>query len=297
MPAIPRAFIRTLPAVAAILILIPAALAVSRTEPQADTLLPDLDQEMPTELEITRSGKQWRLGFRSAVRNIGNGPLIIDGRRPSRDQRAMTADQVLEHSGGPSTLVPDAARLQYVKSPDHKHWHLLGFERYELRRPGGGPVVARDRKTGFCLGDRYEVTTRELPAKAPEPVYTSRCGLDRPGLLGIREGISVGYGDDYQANLEGQWLPLSGLRAGRYLLVHRVNAHGRLQELTYDNNASSLLVRLRWHRGTPQMRVLEVCPTTAECTNAAASARPAAAARAIAPSGADRILRITPPRG
>ena len=65
-------------------------------------------------------------------------------------------------------------------------------------------------------------------------------------MLGIQEGISVGYGDDYPANLEGQYLRLSGLAAGRYVLVHRVNGARHLQELDYRNNAASLLLQLRW---------------------------------------------------
>jgi glucose/arabinose dehydrogenase len=56
------------------------------------------------------------------------------------------------------------------------------------------------------------------------------------------------------------------------VLVHRVNADGRLRELTAENNAASLLLRLRWRRDAPRVTVLAVCPTTAECTPAAASA-------------------------
>ena len=153
-----------------------------------------------------------------------------------------------------------------MRSPDHRHWHLLGFDRYELRRADSGETVVADRKTGFCLGDRYPVRTLPLVGKPLEPVYRSRCGLDRPGLLGIREGISVGYGDDYTANLEGQYLPLTGLRPGRYVLVHVANADRRILESSYDNNASSVLLRLRRHRGEPRLRILGVCPDTEHCT-------------------------------
>jgi hypothetical protein len=262
----PQILIRLLPAIAAILALVPATLAVSGNEPDPAPLLPDLDQEMPSGLELTRSGTTWRLGFRSAVRNVGDGPLIIDGRRPSVRRRTMAADQVIVHAGAPRERVGGTGTLQYVRSSDHQHWHLLGFERYELRRPGGHKPLVEDRKTGFCLGDRYAVTGIALPARVPDPVYTSRCGLERPGLLGIREGISVGYGDDYAANLEGQYLRLDGLRRGRYLLVHRVNAHRRLRELSYDNNAASLLLRLRWQRRVPRVDVLAVCPASEHCS-------------------------------
>jgi hypothetical protein len=259
-----RVLVRLVPALAAMAVVVPAALAVGGAPPGGVALLPDLDQEMPTQLVVTRAGHTWRLGFRSAVRNIGAGPLIIDAHRLG-GEKTMVGNQMIVRSGGPRSLVRGTARLRYVKSPDHQHWHVLGFDRYELRRPAGTEALVRDRKTGFCLGDRYDVTTRTLPARPPEPVYTSRCGLERPGLLGVREGISVGYGDDYGANLEGQYLPLERLRRGRYLIVHRVNADRRLLESSYDNNASSLLLRLRWRHRVPRIRVLAICPTSEQC--------------------------------
>jgi Lysyl oxidase len=231
--------------------------------------LPDLDQVAPTNLVITRAGPRsrpvYRLGFESAVANVGDGPLIIDAHRPDPSTQTMAGDQLIERDGAPMEVVPGAGRLRYVVSPDHRHWHLLGFDRYELRRAGRRAAAVKDRKTGFCLGDRYPVTGRRLKAAPPEPVYTGRCGLGEPGLIGIQEGISVGYGDNYQANLEGQFLPLTGLPSGRYVLVHRVNADRRLRELDYRNNAASLLLELRWQRGAPAVRLVRVCPGTDRC--------------------------------
>jgi Lysyl oxidase len=271
MPRSPvkRVLVRLLPALAAIVILVPAAVGVSRAQREGAALLPDLDQEPPTGLVITHapasSRATWRLGFRSAVSNVGDGPLILEGRRPSRVQPAMRADQVIVRDGAPQELLRHAGRLRYVRAPDHQHWHLLGFERYELRRPRGGRALVTDRKSGFCLGDRYSVTGRELPPHPGAPIYTSRCGLEHPSLLGIREGISVGYGDDYDANLEGQWLALDGLAPGHYLLVHRVNRDRRLRERSYANNAASLRFRLRWRHGEPLIDRLLTCPDSARC--------------------------------
>jgi hypothetical protein len=260
-----RVCLRLIPAVAAIGALVPATLALSGTPLQGQRLLPDLDQEPPSGLLLASSPRGWQLGFASAVRNVGAGPLIIDGHRISRTEETMTAEQLIRRTAGSPEVVHGAGRLRYTRSPDHQHWHLLHFDRYELRRPGGRRAVVRDRKSGFCLGDRYGVADPAPAAKPPEPVYRSRCGLERPGLQGVREGISVGYGDDYTANLEGQYLRLSGLRAGRYLLVHRANADRRLLESSYANNASSLLLRLRWRRGTPRIGILAVCPDAARC--------------------------------
>jgi hypothetical protein len=227
--------------------------------------LPDLDQETPSGLTITRTAAGYVLGFDSAVRNLGSGPLVIDARRPTPGIDTMIADQLIEHDGAPTEVVAGVGRLRYVISPDHRHWHLLGFDRYQLRRAGMGEAAARDRKSGFCLGDRYRVTSRRPPAAPPRPRHTGRCGLSAPGLLGLQQGISVGYGDDYPAHLEGQYLRLGGLVAGRYVLVHRVNGAQRLRELDYRNNAASLLLRLRWRAGVPAVRVLRRCPDSGRC--------------------------------
>jgi hypothetical protein len=261
-----RVLVRLAPALVAIAAMVPVALAAGGTQPPGTPLLPDLDQETPSGLLLTKGSDGWRLGFNSAVRNVGAGPLIVDGHRMSAVDRTMDADQMIMRTGAARSVVRDVGQLRYVRSPDHQHWHLLGFDHYELRHPGGDQPLVGDRKTGFCLGDRYDVTTRALPARPPQKVYTSRCGLERPGLTGVREGISVGYGDVYVANLEGQYLPLRHVRAGRYLLVHRVNADGRLLESDYGNNASSLLLRLRRRHGAPSIRVLAVCPDSDQCS-------------------------------
>jgi hypothetical protein len=230
--------------------------------------LPDLAQELPSDISVARaSGGFWprfRLGFDSAVSNVGTGPLMISAGRPGRGTAQMVGTQLVSRPGGAPRELADRGRLRYVRSRDHRHWHLLGFERYELRAAGSGGVVARDRKTGFCLGDRYRLE-RPLPGRPQQAVYRGRCGLDRPDLLNLTQAISVGWGDDYPAQLEGQWLGLDGLAAGEYVLVHRVNADRRLAEEGYANNAASVRLRLRWSDGVPRVRVVARCPGTTRC--------------------------------
>jgi hypothetical protein len=259
--------IRVLPAlIAAALIGVGAHALASR----ADTgvpLLPDLRQEPPSNLVVTLMGTRrpaYWLGFRSAVSNVGAGPLRIVGHRPDRGMDSMVADQVINRRGGASQLVRGIGRLRYVVSPDHRHWHFLGFEHYVLRRPGGSAILSRDRKTGFCLGDRYGVTG-DVPAKPATAQYTSDCGVGLPALLGVSEGISVGYGDDYAANLEGQFLPLTGVPNGRYELVHEVNVDRSIRELDYGNDSASMLLDLRRRRGVPRVTVLRTCPGQPHC--------------------------------
>ena len=63
------------------------AWAGGSSEPdRAPERLPDLDQAAPYSLEVTRDRVHGghRLGFGSAVDNLGAGPLIVSGRRPPR---------------------------------------------------------------------------------------------------------------------------------------------------------------------------------------------------------------------
>ena len=235
--------------------------------------LPDLDQATPSQLRIKFSGKPkrtgYRLGFRSAVRNIGKGPLELVGSRPDRGTPYMSITQLIERVGRSPLAVPDVGRMRFVVSPDHRHWHYLDFERYvlmgyELRPVGSRKALRTDRKTGFCLGDRYPIHQR-LPAAPPDRVFRRRCALNHPERLRLRVGISVGYGDDYAAFLEGQDLRLSGLPGGRYVLVHRVNVDRLLREGRFRNNAASVLLRLRWRGGIPIVRILARCPNSDRC--------------------------------
>ncbi len=232
----------------------------------APLLLPDLVQRVPLDIGVDAAGsgadRRFHLGFVSAVSNLGSGPLIVRGHRPAGVERRMTADQLVERADGFRVRRRAVGRLAFVRSSDHRHWHYLDFDRYELRS-ASGEALRRDRKTGFCLGDRYPAAP---PAERAPAAYTSRCGLERPDLRAVTQGISVGYGDDYSAQLEGQYVDVTGLPGGRYQLVHRANADRAVLEEDYGNNSASVLVRLSWPRGRdqpPSVRELRACD--AEC--------------------------------
>ena len=181
----------------------------------------------------------------------------------------MEATQLVSRSDGSTQRFPRVGRLRYTLETTHQHWHLLRFDRYELRTVPGGKLVRPDRKTGFCLGDRYQTDpTLSLPGEPLAAVWTDECGRSQPLLPTVREGISVGYGDDYDPLLEGQYVDVTGLRAGRYELVHRVNADRALRESDYRNNAASIVLALSWpsgHRHEPGIDVVARCGDGRRC--------------------------------
>jgi len=238
----------------------------------ADDVLPNLVQAAPGQVSVetlrVRGRYVLRLGFASATENRGAGPLTVHGFRTSGSVPTMQVEQLVMRDDGTERRVGDVGLMRYVIHNDHQHWHILRFARYELR-PAGKRRGRRDRKTGFCLGDRYRISSAgSLPGYNPFPAHTGRCGLRRPDLLEMLEGISVGYGDNYFAHVEGQYVDVTGLRAGRYRLIHTANPTGALLETNYRDNASSALLRLRWPRGrkhSPRVKVLRRCDANGRC--------------------------------
>jgi hypothetical protein len=252
-------------AATALVVLLVAACASESGAPSPE-LLPDLDQAPPAAISlVVREGRE-RLVFLSAVENVGLGPLLVAARRPSAAEPEMTARQVVRKANRTATTHVLRARLRFVVSETHRHWHLLGFERYELRTPEGR-TIGRDRKTGFCLGDRYDAHSESrIPGEPPRAVWTQECGRGQGGRLRIREGLSPGFGDDYVPLLEGQFIDVTGLPPGRYVLIHRVNPTRDLRESSYANNAASALLELgRDGRGRATVSVLATCPDTDSC--------------------------------
>jgi hypothetical protein len=252
-------------AATAVVVLLVAACA-GESEAPSPELLPDLDQAPPAAISIVvREGRE-RLVFLSAVENVGAGPLLVAGRRPSASEPEMTARQVVRKADRTATTHVLKARLRFVVSETHRHWHLLGFERYELRTPDE-KTVGRDRKTGFCLGDRYDADSgSRIAGEPPRAVWTQECGRGQSERLRLLEGLSPGFGDDYVPLLEGQFIDVTGLPPGRYILTHRVNSTRDLGESSYANNAASALLELgRDAQGRATVAVLATCPDTASC--------------------------------
>lgn len=242
------------------------------TRPTPDArgrLLPDLVQILPGRVDIAHRtslvrGRRTLLTFAAAAENHGSGPLIVKASRPNRNSSSMTARQLVRRADGGTEVVPNVGRLRFVRSRDHRHWHFLDFMRYELRTSSGA-LIGSDHKTGFCLGDRFRIAGAAFPGEPSRPVFRRRCGLSEPFLLSMSEGISVGYGDRYPAFLEGQFIDITGLSSGRYVLVQRVNPEHRLLDLHADNDVSSALVSIKRRGSRTRARIVRWCPTTDVC--------------------------------
>ena len=152
--------------------------------------------------------------------------------------------------GGSGSSAPTARseRFRFGQRPVRAflrplHRHVLGFMRYELRNADGVRLV-RDRKTGFASATA--TNKQSLPGRAPSARYRTAAAGVRRGCCGSgKESRSAGA---TTTPTRGQELDITGLPAGRYVIVHRVNANRDLRESDYSDNASSLALDLSWPR-------------------------------------------------
>ncbi|SDG06035.1 Lysyl oxidase [Lentzea fradiae] len=234
-----------------------------------------------------------RLRFTTAIDNVGDGPLLLHAHRGTTLVSSMKVRQAIQSGvdGSIARTYEEARRATrasayYEPAPTHEHWHLLHFEYFQLRTPGGD-VVVTDRKNGFCIGDRYRVADDlpHRPADHDSPAgQVARqldghmCGHHHPSAKDTTFGISVGSGDDYRKEVDFQWLDLTRVPSGVYDVVNVVNSDRTLLEKSYDNNASSIAISVRWPGGAakapsrieaaPEVRLLRSCPGVDRCADA-----------------------------
>lgn len=233
-----------------------------------------------------------RLRFTTSVDNVGDGPMLLFGHRDSVDQPLMSMRQAFQV--GPGGPIPDdysqaqaqsPATAYYEPTESHHHWHLNGFDRFQLRDHSGTAVVS-DRKNGFCLGDRYVTKDADDLAHTPRDenseagklaafLRDNYCGMHEPSALDVTQGISVGAGDVYEFHIGYQWLDLTHVPSGTYDLVHTVNEDRSLIEKDYGNNSSSVAISVQWPggaatppaviNGPPKVKLLRSCPGESHC--------------------------------
>lgn len=241
--------------------------------------------------QCVRSGRigAVRLRFTSSEDNVGDGPLLLYGHRDSTAKRTMVVRQALQNLVGsiPSNFATaqraTGTYTYYEPARTHQHWHLMEFERFQLRTRAGKTLLV-DRKNGFCLGDRY--TTHDAARLPLRPRFgdavglakqlrRNMCGHHQPSALDVVLGISAGEGDDYRRDVDFQWLDLTTVPSGVYDVVNTVNENRTLLEKSYDNNSSSIAISLKWPDGArsapkvitapPEVRLLRSCPGRSRC--------------------------------
>lgn len=136
------------------------------------------------------TGYRRLLRFDTVILNSGDGDLVVGNREDEAN--------------------PYANWFYYATC--HDHYHLRGFAVYSLVDPRTG-VVAEGRKQGFCMEDSFKYD-----------------GSKSGGYNCEYQGITSGWGDWYYKQLDGQWIDITGVPKGKYLLRVEVDAEDIFDE-------------------------------------------------------------------
>lgn len=133
-------------------------------------------------------------------------------------RRILRFDTVLMNSGDGDLILGDRSDpnnpfAQWFEfAPCHGHFHIRDFSIYELLNTDRTLVVAA-HKQGFCMEDSLKYD-----------------GGKSNGYNCEFQGITSGWGDWYFKQLTGQWIDITGVPEGDYIVRVTINLSGTFNE-------------------------------------------------------------------
>jgi Lysyl oxidase len=185
------------------------------------------------------------LRYTSTIVNVGVGHVEVEGTRPDTATPTMTVTQrIYADNGIDWTDVPTGTRAFWA-GDGHNHWHLFEMAGAVLTPFGRGAHVGTSAQEGFHFSDDTPFDL-SLPNAPQTKRYKSCLGNTscKPDALFIAEGIAVGWGNLYRAGIMFQWIDITGVANGKYVLTVTADPHGYLQESDNTNNTASATIRI-----------------------------------------------------
>ncbi|KAG1929269.1 protein-lysine 6-oxidase preproprotein [Pimephales promelas] len=148
-----------------------------------------------------------RSAYRPTVRDIDYRVLL---RFPQKVRNMGTTD-----------FLPVKPRHQWEWHSCHQHYHSMdAFSNYDLLDIGTGRKVAEGHKASFCLEDT-----------GCDPGFRRRYAC-----TAHTQGLSPGCHDTYAANIDCQWIDITDVAPGNYILKVTVNPDYLVPESDFSNN-------------------------------------------------------------
>ncbi len=215
--------------------------------------LPDLVVFPARELHLKESKGRLLLMFSTTFWNLGRGALellpgktsIIDG-----EERTDVFNRIYRENGEYRDKL--VGNFQWHDAKGHNHYHYSDFADYILARlneNGSEELPTMKEKVSYCVLDEMKINLG-LPGAPKKPEFP-KCSKDR-------QGLSVGWADDYEYDIAGQNFDITDLPAGQYSLIFVANPRNRFVELRTDNNKSFAILNL-----DPANKKMEIVARTA----------------------------------
>lgn len=145
--------------------------------------------------------------YRADVRDYDTRMLL---RFPQRVKNQGTAD-----------FLPSRPRYSWEWHSCHQHYHSMDeFSHYELLDASTHHSVAEGHKVSFCLED----------TSCDYGYYR------RYACTAHKQGLSPGCYDTYNADIDCQWIDITDVKPGHYILKVSVNPQYQVPEIDYSNN-------------------------------------------------------------
>ncbi|XP_030621561.1 lysyl oxidase homolog 1 [Chanos chanos] len=122
---------------------------------------------------------------------------------------------------GSADFMPNRPRNTWEWHSCHQHYHSMDeFSHYDLLEVSTGRKVAEGHKASFCLED----TTCDFGH------------LKRYACTSHTQGLSPGCYDTYNADIDCQWIDITDVQPGNYILKLQVNPKYLVLESDFTNN-------------------------------------------------------------
>ena len=220
--------------------------------------------------EKAEEGAQNCLRFDQVFANVGEGTMEMRFVVPHDPN--STAHNIFQRIFKSDGGFDERIAGEWEFHPAHQHYHFLGFgisklwradssgnrldslplrsRRLELRgkhkQIAAGDPIRTGRKVSFCMADTTIdswLLKGDGPRtyNAPDCLFPAFSDADNDYLI---QGITTGWADTYDWYLPDQYIEVSGLPDGYYILETTVDPDNALVEKDETNNCGSVLIRL-----------------------------------------------------
>lgn len=202
--------------------------------------------------EVAERGARRCLRFDQIIANHGEGPFELRYRMEGVATERQLTQRLMASDGSFNDTKVDT----YEFHPTHAHFHYKNFGQaflYKERPDGSLELVRKGRKNGFCMIDventRFGLGPDGQPfrGEAPRTYYFPRCNApterDESGTSMVN-GISPGWADVYNWFLADQFIEITGVPDGDYVIETVANPAGTVVETTLADNRAVARVRL-----------------------------------------------------